>query len=54
MMRIVATPATTMAMAVMSIQAGKTRDGVMLVSVIMAMLVVSVFSRVPLYVPAWS
>ncbi len=41
-------------MPVMSIQAGNAGDGVMLESVIMMMLVVSMFSSVPLYVPAWS
>ncbi len=49
--RIVANPATSVAMPVMSIQAGAE---VMLESVMVTMLVVSVFSRVPLYVPAWS
>ncbi len=49
-----ATPVTSVAMPVMSIQAGRAGDGVMLVSVMVTMLVVSVFSRVPLYVPASS
>ncbi len=49
---IVATPATSEAMPVMRIQAGRAGDGVMLERVIMTMLVVSVFSRVPVYVPA--